>query len=242
MITLIAGIAFAGYVAFRTLGPGRGLGMTGLLGGLVSSTAVTLSFSGRAKEHPSIADACAAGMVLAWTVMCPRVIAVVAVVHPDLARRVALPLGAAAVAGALVSVIQYRRKRPADSKAEPVELKNPFELATAVKFGGLFALVLVLSKLAVNEFGGRGLVATGALAGTTDVDAVTLSAAKLAQGELGLGVASAAILAACASNTVVKAGIAWTVAGWSFVRRVLPAGVAMLVAGAAGAFVAWKLG
>jgi len=242
MITLIAGIGFAGYVAFRMLGPGRGLAATGLLGGLVSSTAVTLSLSGRAKEHPGIADACAAGMVLAWTVMCPRVIAVVAVVHPDLARRLALPLGAAAVAGALASAVLYRKTRTGAAESEPVVLKNPFELGTAVKFGALFALVLVLSKLAVNQFGGRGLVVTGVLAGTTDVDAVALSAAKLATGEFGLGVAVAAILAACGSNTLVKAGVAWTIAGWAFGRRVMPAVVAMGIAGVAGAVAAWRLG
>jgi uncharacterized membrane protein (DUF4010 family) len=241
MITLIAGLGFAGYVAFRMLGPGRGLAMTGLLGGLVSSTAVTLSLSGRAKEHPGIADACAAGMVLAWTVMCPRVLAAVAVVHPDLARRLALPLGAAAVAGALASALLYRKTRAAAAEAEPVVLKNPFELGTAVKFGALFALVLVLSKLAVDQWQGTGLVVTGALAGTTDVDAVSLSAAKLAHGGVGLGIAAAAILVACGSNTLVKAGIAWTVAGWAFGRRVLPAVLAMLVAGTAGALASWKL-
>ncbi len=240
MITLIAGISFAGYVAFRTLGPGRGLAMTGLLGGLVSSTAVTLSFSGRARENSAIADACAAGMVLAWTVMCPRVLAAVAVVHPDLARRLALPLGAAALAGALASLLLYRRTRAARSEAAPVELKNPFELGPAVKFGGLFTLVLVLSKLAVNEWGGSGLVATGVLAGTTDVDAVSLTAAKLAHGGIALGTAALAVLVACGSNTLVKAGIAWTIGGWAFARKVVPAVLAMLVAGAAGAFVAWK--
>ena len=242
MITLIAGIGFAGYVAFRMLGPGRGLAMTGLLGGLVSSTAVTLSLSGRAKETPRIGDACAAGMVLAWTVMCPRVIAAVAVVHSDLARRLALPLGAAAVAGALASALLYRRTRAADPEGAPFQLKNPFDLGPAVKFGGLFTLVLVLSKLAVNEFGGSGLVATGALAGTTDVDAVSLSAAKLAHGGLALGTAAAAILVACGSNTLVKAGIAWTVAGWAFGRKVMPAVVAMLIAGGAGAVAVWKMG
>jgi uncharacterized membrane protein (DUF4010 family) len=242
MITLIAGIGFAGYVAFRILGPGRGLAMTGLLGGLVSSTAVTLSLSGKAKETPSIADACAAGVVLAWTVMCPRVIAVVAFVHPDLARKLALPLGAAAVAGALASAVLYRRSRAAPPAEAPVELKNPFQLGPAVKFGGLITLVLVLSKLAVNEWGGGGLIATGALAGTTDVDAVALTAAKLSRGGLELATASLAILVACGSNTLVKLVIAWTIAGAAFGRRLLPVIVAMGLAVAAGLFVASKLG
>jgi len=242
MITLIAGIGFAGYVAFRILGPGRGLAMTGLLGGLVSSTAVTLSLSGKAKETPSIADACAAGIVLAWTVMCPRVIAAVAFVHPDVARTLALPLGAAAVAGALASALLYRRSRAARPDEAPVQLKNPFELGPAVKFGALITLVLVLSKLAVNAWGGRGLIATGALAGAADVDAVALSAAKLARGGLEPGTAALAVLVACGSNTGVKTVIAWTIGGAAFGRRLLPAVGVMGLAVAAGVFVAWKLG
>jgi len=242
MITLIAGIGFAGYVAFRILGPGRGLAMTGLLGGLVSSTAVTLSLSGKAKETPSIADDCAAGIVLAWTVMCPRVIAAVAFVSPDLARKLAIPLGAAAVAGALASAILYRRSRAARTAEAPVQLKNPFELGPAVKFGGLITLVLVLSKLAVNAWGGNGLILTGALAGTTDVDAVALSAAKLTRGGLELGTASLAILVACGTNTLVKSVIAWTIAGSAFGKRLVPVVAGMGLAVAAGLFVASKLG
>jgi len=241
MITLIAGIGFAGYVAFRTLGPGRGLGVTGLLGGLVSSTAVTLSFSGRVKENSGMADACAAGMVLSWTVMFPRLLVIVAVVHPGLARSLVLPLGAAALAGAGASFLLYRRTRAQSAAGELLSLTNPFSLGTAVKFGGLFTLILVLSKLAVASYGGGGLVATGVLAGTTDVDAVSLSAAKLVYGGVDLRTAAAAILGACGANTLAKAGIAWTIGGWAFERRVIPAVLAMIVAGTAGAVAAWKV-
>jgi len=242
MITLIAGIGFAGYVAFRTLGPGRGLGVTGLLGGIVSSTAVTLSFSGRVKESPGMSDAAAAGMVLAWTVMCPRLLVAIAIVHPGLARFLALPLGAAALAGAGASFLLYRRTRSKAAPGEPLALANPFSLGTAVKFGGLITLILVLSKLAVNQWQGTGLVVTGALAGTADVDAVSLSAARLVYGGVELRTAAAAILAACGANTLVKAGIAWTIGGWDLERRVIPAVLAMIVAGSAGAVAAWRMG
>ncbi|HTF56467.1 MAG TPA: DUF4010 domain-containing protein, partial [Planctomycetota bacterium] len=234
-------IGFAGYVAFRTLGPGRGLGVTGLLGGLVSSTAVTLSFSGRVKENSGMADACAAGMVLSWTVMFPRLLVIVAVVHPGLARSLVLPLGAAALAGAGASFLLYRRTRAQSAAGELLSLTNPFSLGTAVKFGGLFTLILVLSKLAVASYGGGGLVATGVLAGTTDVDAVSLSAAKLVYGGVDLRTAAAAILGACGANTLAKAGIAWTIGGWAFERRVIPAVLAMIVAGTAGAVAAWRV-
>lgn len=242
MITLIAGIGFAGYVAFRLLGPGRGLTVTGLLGGLVSSTAVTLSFSGRAKDHPGIADACAAGMVLAWTVMFPRVLVTVAIIHPDLARTLAAPLLAATFAGTVASLLFYRRVRERAAGAEPLVLTNPFKLWSAVKFGILFAAVLFLSKLAIKGFGDAGLVATAALAGTTDVDAISLSAAKLARENLGLWTAMAAILVACGSNAIVKGAMAWVLGGAAFGKRLAPVVAAMGVAAGLGALAAWKFG
>ncbi|HKS16428.1 MAG TPA: MgtC/SapB family protein [Planctomycetota bacterium] len=238
LITLIAGVSFAGYVAFRILGAGRGLALTGLLGGLVSSTAVTLSLSGRAKEHPGIAPACAAGVVLAWTVMFVRVLAVIAVVHAGLARALAIPLLAAGAAGAVGSLISYRRMREGKADSTPIVLTNPFRLLSAVKFGALFAVVLVLSKLAVNEFGGSGLVVLGAVAGSTDVDAPALSASKLVHDNPNLfGLAALAVLVACASNTLVKVGMAIVLGGWGFGRRLLPVAAAMGAAGAAGAIV-----
>ena len=239
MITFIAGIGFAGYVAFRVLGAGRGLALTGLLGGLVSSTAVTLSLAGRAKEHPSIGPACAAGIVLAWTVMFVRVLVIIAVVHAGLAKALAIPLLAAGAAGAIGSLIYYRRSRDTAPEGEPVKITNPFKLWSAVKFGALFAAVLVLSKLAVAWFGGAGLVVMGAVAGSTDLDAVTLTAMKLSGDNANLfGLAALAILVACASNTLVKGGMAFVLGGWDFGKKLLPVVIAMGVAGTAGAIVA----
>lgn len=241
MITLIAGIGFAGYAAFRLLGPGRGLALTGLLGGLVSSTAVTLSLSGRAKEHPAIGAACAAGVVLAWTVMFARVLIVIALIHAGLAKILAIPLLAAGAAGSAGSLLFYRRMREKAADDKAIKITNPFRLMSAVKFAALFTAVLVLSKLAVKGFGGAGLVAMGAIAGSTDVDPVSLSAAKLAGENLDLKVAALAVLVACASNTVVKTAMAWVLGGSAFGRKLAPLAAVMMAVGAAGAVIAWRL-
>lgn len=242
LITLIAGIGFAGYVAFRMLGPGRGMAVTGLLGGLVSSTAVTLSLSGRAKEHPQIQSECAAGVVLAWTVMFVRVVIVIALIHSGLAKAIAIPLLAAAAAGALGSLLTYRRLRQKAPDGKEIKLKNPFKLWSAIQFGALFAAVLVLSQLAVKWFGGAGLVAMGAIAGSTDVDAVSLSAAKLARENHDLlRLAAVAVLVACLSNTLVKGAMAWVVGGKDFGRRLIPMVGVMTGAGVLGALLSWKL-
>src|SRR5688572_11017499 len=239
MITMIAGIGFAGYVAFRVLGAGRGMALTGLLGGLVSSTAVTLSLSGRAKEHPQIAPACAGGILLSWTVMFVRLLVVVALVHRGLAKALAVPLLAAAAAGGIVTLLTYRKLRGTAGDGKSIKLSNPFSLWSAIKFGALFTAVLVLSKLAVKQFGGGGLVAIGALAGATDVDAVSLSAARFAGDGVGLRIAVIAILVACASNTIVKTVMAWVLGGTELGRRLLPAVGGMAVAAGAGALVTW---
>src|SRR5512139_1393229 len=104
LMVLISGLSFAGYVAIRLLGARRGLGVTGLVGGLVSSTAVTLSMAGRARERPDIADSAALAVMLASTVMFARVLVIVAVVNPALRAHVALPM-LGGVAGGLVATL-----------------------------------------------------------------------------------------------------------------------------------------
>ena len=241
MVTMIAGIGFAGYVAYRVLGAGRGLALTGLLGGLVSSTAVTLSLSGRAKEHPAIAPACAAGVVLAWTIMFLRLLVVIAIVHLGLAKAVAIPLLAAAAAGGVTTLLLFRKMRATSAGAAEIKLKNPFSLWSAIKFGALFTAVLVLSKLAVNWLGDAGLVAMGAVAGATDVDAISLSAARFVGQGVQMGTAVLAVLVACASNTIVKGVLGWVLGGAEFGRRLLPSVTAMAVAGVGGALLSRSL-
>jgi uncharacterized membrane protein (DUF4010 family) len=235
LITFIAGISFAGYVGFRLFGAGRGMALTGLLGGLVSSTAVTLSLSGRAKEHPSLAPACAAGLVLAWTVMFVRVLIVVAVVHLDLAKSLAAPMLGAAAVGLVASFLSYRGVKERTTGGGEVKLSNPFSLWSAVKFGGLFAAILVVSKLAVTQWSGAGLLVIAAVAGATDVDAIVLTAAKMGGESQDLfQTAALAVLIACATNTVVKGGMAWVVGGAEFGKKLLPVIGTIFGAGAAG--------
>jgi uncharacterized membrane protein (DUF4010 family) len=241
MVTMIAGIGFAGYVAYRVLGAGRGMALTGLLGGLVSSTAVTLSLSGRAKEHPAIAPACAAGVVLAWTIMFLRLLVVVAIVHLGLAKALAIPLLAAAAAGGVTTLLLFRQMRASSAGGAAIKLANPFSLWSAIKFSALFTAVLVLSKLAVGWLGDAGLVAMGAVAGATDVDAISLSAARFAGQGVHLGTAVLAILIACASNTLVKGVMGWVLGGREFGLRLVPSVAAMAVAGVGGALLSRAL-
>lgn len=229
-IVLTAGVSFCGYVAVRVLGAGKGLGVTGLLGGLISSTAITLSFSGRAKREPKIREACALGIVLASTVMAARVIGLVAVTNRALVASVAVPVGAMAGCGLLAAVVLFFRSRKEGVNAEKVEFSNPFEISSAIKFGIVFSVVLLASKFATTTWGNKGTYIAALLAGGTDVDAITLSLSRLA---LQPREAAIGIFLACASNALVKGGIALAIGGWSFGWRVALTFLGMVAAGAA---------
>ena len=241
LMVLISGLSFAGYVAIRLLGPRRGLGVTGLLGGLVSSTAVTLSMAGRARERPEIADSAALAVMLASADMNARVHVLVALVTPALLGHVARPMVAGLGAALAASLLLWRRSgRPTADKEEVAGFSNPFELRSALEFALLFAVILVGSKAATSLFGNAGSYAAGVLAGLTDVDAITLTFSKLAgDGGVAADVAATTIFLGAASNTLAKGAMGAAVGGWGFGRRVLGAQLAVLAAGALGAALAW---
>lgn len=239
LMVLISALSFVGYAGIRLLGPERGLGLTGVVGGLVSSTAVTLSMAGRARARPELGTPAALAVVLASTIMFVRVYAIVAVVNPSLAPEVAWPMATASAAGLGASLWLWLRSRRSGPGGGPVAFTNPFELGQALKFALLFAVVLVGSKAAAVHLGAAGTYAAGVLAGSTDVDAITLSMARLAGGEVAPRVAATTIFLGTASNTLVKAGMATVIGGWAFGRRVVGALAAMLLAGAAGVLAAW---
>jgi len=231
MVVTISGLSFIGYVAMKLYGAKRGLLLGAALGGLVSSTATTLSFANRTKETPSLAPIAAGGIAIAWSVMLFRVGVLVALIAPSLLETLAIPLGAMVVAALAGTAFTFR-----GAKGHTAELKltNPFELSAAVKVSLLFAIVLLATKAANAYLGASGLYIASALGGTTDVDAVTLSTAKLANGDLALTVGTVAITIAIAANTIVKTGLAIWFGGWALGKRVTLIGALILAAGVGG--------
>jgi uncharacterized membrane protein (DUF4010 family) len=233
MVVFISGISFLGYVLIKVVGSRRGIGLTGLMGGLVSSTAVTLSFSERSEEHPDLARPFALAITLAWTVMYGRVLVEVAVLNGALLNVVWVPMAAAMLAGVVFCVYYYLVQRT-DEESE-VKVTNPFELGPAIRFGVLYAVILLVAKVAQFYFHDAGVYAASALAGLTDVDAITLSMAELAGAPSGvtLPTAARAVVLATLSNTVVKGGIALSAGSQTLRRALLPPLVLMLAVGAA---------
>jgi uncharacterized membrane protein (DUF4010 family) len=232
LVVLVAGLSFAGYAAVRIAGPRVGTLLTGLLGGLVSSTALTLVFARQAQAAPQVAPALAAGIVAAWAVMVVRVGVLVLVLHPPLALALAAPLaGAAAVA---IGSGLWLWRAAADKTGEAPPLGNPLDLWSALKIVALITAVLLLSKVLDDTLGVAGLYLLAAISGLADVDAITLSAARLTQGGLDVAAGATVVLIAAGVNTLVKAGLAVVLGGRAMALRILPATVAMLAAGAAG--------
>lgn len=235
MIVLIAGVNFVGYVLVKVLGSEHGFGLTGILGGLVSSTAVTLSFSQRSRQEPAQAPAFALAIVLAWTIMFGRVVVVVGIVNTTLGLMLGAALGLAMAAGLLAAlVLWYRIQTP--KRGTVASGANPFELGQAVKFGLLFCGVTLVARAAEVYLGATGLYLTGAVAGMTDVDAISLSMAGLSLGTTdGTVVAARTVVIAVVSNTIVKTVIAATAGTAGLRRTLLPAAGLLLVAAAVGA-------
>ncbi|MDX2090876.1 MAG: DUF4010 domain-containing protein [Kofleriaceae bacterium] len=231
MVVTIAGLSFAGYVGMKLLGAKRGLLLSAALGGLVSSTAVTLSFAGRTKQTPAIAPVAAGAIAVAWTIMLVRVSVLVALIYAPLLRSLAIPLAAMGAATIVGLVLTFRR---ADTDTSDLNLKNPFELGSAIKVSLLFGLVLLATRGAIHYLGPEGLYLASALSGTTDVDAVTVSTAELAQDGLAAAVATIAIVIAAAVNTVVKSGMAAYVGGAALGKRVAVTGALVVGAGFVG--------
>jgi uncharacterized membrane protein (DUF4010 family) len=217
LVILIAGLSLVGYVATRLLGAERGTAVTGLSGGLVSSTAVTLTFAKRSREeHGRTDEALAAGTFLAWGVSFARVLVLAAIVYPPLARGMLLPFGVMALVTAGAALLLLRRSE-AEAKRGPtaeVPFRNPFSLFSAIKFGLLFAAVLLVMSIVQQRYPTGGTYVVAALAGTSDVDAITLSMATLARdGGTVLHTAALAVLIAVLSNTLVKCGVAAALGG-----------------------------
>jgi uncharacterized membrane protein (DUF4010 family) len=237
MVVLIAGLNFLGYVLVKVFGDEHGLVVTGILGGLVSSTAVTLSFSQRSRQEPAMSSAFVLAIVVAWTIMFLRVVVIVGMVNRSLAGGLALALGLMAAAGLLVSLVLWQRTR-FHGRGVVTAGTNPFELGEAIKFGLLFGVVTLVAKAAEVYLGETGLYIAGALAGLTDVDAISLSMANLAATEPeSLNVAGRTIVIAVVSNTLTKTGMAVFLGAPALRRTILLATLPLLIAAAVGAMV-----
>lgn len=214
MVILISAVSFAGYVLGQWVGTERGLVLTGVVGGIASSTAVSLTYAQRSQQDPELAPHLATGILLANAIMPIRLLVLVGAVEPLLLAPLAPPFLLAAGVGGLAALVLYFRGRERTGAAQ-VALRNPFEVGPALKFGLLFGAVLFAAQVMQRLFGDAGLYALGALTGLTDVDPIALAVADLVgRGDQPLLVGAVVVTLALISNTLLK--------GWFVVTLAAP--------------------
>jgi uncharacterized membrane protein (DUF4010 family) len=229
VVVVICGLSLLGYVLVRVLGGRTGWALAGLVGGLVSSTAVTLALSGKARELKHLLRPLAGGILLASMVLNARGLLLATVFDGPYARYLLPRLAALFVVGGVFAGWELLRKEGGGERGE-VGLGNPVELTRAVTLGLLFAGITVLARAAQERMGTAGLWAAGAVGGLLDVDSVAVANAGLRKsGVVTAEAAGGSFLLATLTNLAVKAGIVIVVGGRALAARVLP-GFAALAA------------
>lgn len=232
MVVLIVGISLAGYVLYRVLGGSAGPVAAGILGGFISSTAATITFSRMTRETARMVPAASLMILLASTVVFARVVGEIAAVARAHLWQMAPPLLAMMAGMTLIALVLWARISKELHLPAPDD--PPSDLRSAVLFGAVYAVVLVCVAFARRHFDDGGLYLVAALSGLTDMDAITLSSAQLvSRGELGVDTAWRMILVGGMSNLVLKGGIVLAAGHRSLRRPVFAAFAASLAVGTA---------
>jgi len=208
IIVLVSGIQFLGYILSKFLGNKKGIILTGIFGGLVSSTIVTWTFSKKSKENPSYSDSYALAIFSAATVMVIRVVVLVYIFNKLMLSNLLLPLFLVFLTAVTVTFIFFKKQQINKSFKEKIKLGNPLSIKDAVFFGFLYSGILLLVSYASSKYGSAGIYISSAISALTDIDAIAISVSKLGGTSIKLLTAQNAVLLATLSNTAVKIGIA----------------------------------
>jgi uncharacterized membrane protein (DUF4010 family) len=205
---VLAAVSFVGYVAVKTLGERHGILIAAAAGGLVSSTAVTLSNARRAATGEGSPRLLAAGVAVAMAVSFVRVIALVAALKPVLVMRIGPALLVATLVAAGLAVASAYWRSAAHEQRTPLQFRNPFGFWSVIALAGSVGVLIIAGRFIYDRFGATAAVGGAAAMGLFDVDAMTVSMARLVPQPLDAFIASQAILAGVASNTFTKMAIA----------------------------------
>jgi len=234
LVLFFSGLSFVGYFARRIAGPGRGYLVTGLIGGLASSTNVTFTFA-RTSDHDEAASrALGYGAIAANAMLYPRVLIATAVLNASLLPKVVPYLALPALLAFAITLLGVRQSKRDDIAEQPVS--NPLQLSAALQMAALFQVVLMLVWFAGRYGGNSGIVSMATVLGLTDVDALTISMARRVASDISLETAAFAVAIGVLSNTVLKLTVALffgsagfrRVAGAALLAMVLAAGASLM--------------
>jgi len=233
IVVLVSMISLVGYVLVKFLGPGAGTSLTGLIGGLASSTVTTASFARRSLESPELNKSFAVAVLLASSIMFPRLLLEIAIVNPALMKNMAAPIVVMGGTGMMLAGFFFLRSRTSKpEETTSMQLDNPFCLKSAVSFGIVFACILILTRLATAYLGNRWLPLVSVVSGLVDADAIAFSLSSAQKdGIITLDWASFNLVLGAMSNTFVKLFLVFTMGHRHLFRQL---SFSFLIIGAAG--------
>lgn len=248
VVLLFSGLNFAGYIARRVIGETRGLGVTGLLGGLVSSTAVSLTFSRRSRTDPELSIPLALGVVAACTVLIPRLLVISSMLRPAVAAAAVPVLVLPFLVGvSLIVFVMWKAREtrvpsmpaPAPAPHAPNSDQNPLALASSLQMALAFQVVLFAIAWVQQAVGTTGVLLSATLLGLTDVDALTVSMTRYGADPANVRVAAAAIGIGVLSNTLLKLALVVTIGAPRFRARAAAGLLALAAAAGGGIWIGW---
>jgi uncharacterized membrane protein (DUF4010 family) len=235
-VLLFSGLNFIGYVARRVIDTEHGYSVAGLLGGFVSSTAVAFTFSRLSRQDHNFTFPLSVGVVAACSVMTLRVLVATAVLRPALALALIPYLAAPFLVGAIIVLVGFKRR---EEKASVQSPSNPLQVMSALQMAALFQVVLFAVYAVRAHWGETGVLFSGAVLGLTDVDVLTISMAKSAEGQITIPVAAQAIAIGILSNTIMKLLLGVAIGKGRF-RILMPAWLALMAIASAASIAALR--
>ncbi|MCE7605367.1 MgtC/SapB family protein [Vibrio fluvialis] len=232
MVVLIASISFLGYFAIKIGGAKRGVLFTSVFAGFSSSTALTLQFSNLSRDQPTISPLLASGILLCCGTMFPRLLIVASLINTELTP-ILWPVIVVMMIGLYIPAWFIWRSTDVDfNEDQSANHKNPLALQSALWFGVILAIIMLLAHALSDWFGQAGTLALSAVSGITDVDAITLALGRQSTHSLDAYTAAMGIIIAASVNTLVKMGMVISIGDRGLWARVAPAMVLSVVAGA----------
>lgn len=208
MVIFVSGIGFGAYILVKFFGARAGIGLSGVLGGMISSTATTVAMARKSIDDRDISPVASLAVVIACLAMFPRMVIEIIVVYPSLVKPILIPTIVMVTLGTVPAI--YLLWLTTTESTPEVQQDNPFRLQPALIFGGIFAVVLLLSEYSLELYGNSGILLTAAVSGLADVDAITLSVGRLMQtNQLAEKTAARAIIIGAISNTTMKMVLTW---------------------------------
>ncbi|HHF3031853.1 TPA: MgtC/SapB family protein [Vibrio diabolicus] len=236
MVVLIASISFVGYFAIKIGGAKRGILFTSVFAGLSSSTALTLQFSHLSREQASISPLLASGILLSCGTMFPRLLIVLSVINPQLVKLL-WPIVMVMMVALYIPAWWIWRRSEVEQIEQSNKQTNPLALQSALFFGLVLAVIMLLAHALSDWFGNAGVLILSALSGITDVDAISLTLGRQSTQTLSVTTAALGILIAASVNTIVKMGMVIAIGDKKLWHRIAPVMTGCVVVGA-GVFMA----